>query len=99
MVPNEKSPLTPLAQEALDALSKELPDVGELTYEQAYATLKEEEDLERPAAEDIIERLYMKGHLYEVEGKLRLTDYGSNRKDGPVSEGKDIPSCQSNHFA
>ena len=48
---------------------------GELTYEQAYAILNDEEDLERPAAEDIIERLYMKGHLYEVEGKLRLTDY------------------------
>ncbi|WP_227379515.1 hypothetical protein [Haladaptatus halobius] len=77
MVPNEKSPLTPLAQEALDTLAKELPEEGEFTYKQAYATLKEEEDLERPAAEDIIERLYMKGHLYEIEGKLRLTDYGS----------------------
>jgi hypothetical protein len=77
MVENEKSPLTPLAQEALDALARALPDEGELTYEQAYAILKEEEDLERPAAEDIIERLYMKGHLYEVEEKLRFTDYGS----------------------
>ena len=69
------SPLTPLAQEALDALARKFSDEGELTYEQAYATLDEEEDLERPAAEDIIERLYMKGHLYEVEGKIRLTDY------------------------
>jgi hypothetical protein len=75
MVPNRKSPLTPLAQEALDALAKGLPDEGELTYEQAYTILKEQEDLERPAAKDIVERLYMKGHLYEVEGKLRLTDY------------------------
>ncbi len=77
MVPNGKSPLTPLAQDALDALGKRLPDEGEFTYEHAYAILKEEEGLERPAAEDIIERLYMKGHLYEVEGKLRFTDYGS----------------------
>jgi hypothetical protein len=75
MVPNEKSPLSPLAQEALEALARRLPDEGELTYEHAYAILKEEEDLERPAAEDIVERLYMKGHLYEVEEKLRLTDY------------------------
>ena len=77
MGPNETSPLTPLAQEALEALARRLPDERELTYEHAYAILKEEEDLERPAAEDIIERLYMKGHLYEVEGKIRLTDYGS----------------------
>lgn len=77
MCPNETSPLTPLAQEALDALAMEFPDEGELTYEHAYAILKEEEDLEQPAAKDIIERLYNKGHLYEVEGKLRLTDYGS----------------------
>ncbi|WP_227380948.1 hypothetical protein [Haladaptatus halobius] len=77
MVSDGESPLTPLAQEALDALAKRLPDEGELTYEQAYAILKEDEDLERPAAEDIVERLYMKGHLYEVEGKLRLTDYGA----------------------
>ncbi|WP_227377892.1 hypothetical protein [Haladaptatus halobius] len=75
MVPNETSPLTPLAQEVLDALARRLPDEGELTYEHAHAILKEEEDLERPAAKDIIERLYMKGHLYEVERKLRLTDY------------------------
>ncbi|MCO8245294.1 MULTISPECIES: hypothetical protein [unclassified Haladaptatus] len=77
MGPNGKSPLTPLAQEALDALASALPDEGELTYEQAYAILKEEEDLGRPAADDIVERLHNKGHLYEVEGKLRLTDYGA----------------------
>ena len=77
MGPNGKSPLSPLAQEALDALASAIPPGGELTYEQAYAVLAEKEDLERPAAEDIIERLYNKGHLYEVEGKLRLTDYGS----------------------
>jgi hypothetical protein len=77
MVPNGKSPLTPLAQDALDALAKRLPEERELTYEQAYSILDDEEDLGRPAAEDIIERLYMNGHLYEVEGKLRLTDYGS----------------------
>ncbi len=75
MGPNGNSPLTPLAQEALEALASTIPPGDELTYEQAYAVLAEKEDLERPAAEDIVERLYMKGHLYEVEGKLRLTDY------------------------
>ncbi|WP_231188923.1 hypothetical protein [Haladaptatus sp. DYF46] len=77
MVPNGKSPLTPLAQDALDALARRLPDENELTYEHAYTILNEEEDLDQPAAEDIIERLYMRGHLYEVEGELRLTDYES----------------------
>lgn len=72
---NGNSPLTPLAQDVLDALEKGIPSKGELTYEQAYAILKDREDLEQPAAEDIIERLYMRGHIYEVEGKIRLTDY------------------------
>jgi hypothetical protein len=75
MASNGTSPLTPLAQDALDALEKGLPSEGKFTYEQAYAILKEEKNLKRPAAEDIIERLYMNGHLYEVEGKLRLTDF------------------------
>ena len=77
MSSNGTSPLTPLAQDALDALARRLPDERELTYEHAYTILNEEEDLRRPAAEDIIERLYNKGHVYEVDGKLRLTDYGS----------------------
>ncbi|MCO8244887.1 MULTISPECIES: hypothetical protein [unclassified Haladaptatus] len=75
MVSNGTSPLSPLAQEALDALATALPDEGKLTYEQTYTILKEEENLERPAAEDLVERLHKNGHLYEVEGKLRLTDY------------------------
>jgi hypothetical protein len=74
MVSDGESPLTPLARKALDALAKEFPDEGELTYDEAYTILKEEEDIERPAAKDIVERLYMKGYLYEVEGKIRLTD-------------------------
>ena len=79
MVSTDESPLTPLAQDALDALASTIQPGGELTYEQAYAVLAEKEDLERPTAEDIIDRLYNKGHLYEVEGKLRLTDYGSDQ--------------------
>ncbi|WP_435157332.1 hypothetical protein [Haladaptatus sp. DFWS20] len=75
MISNRQSPLTPLAQESLDALASALPSKGELTYEQAYTILKDREELEQPAAEDIIERLYMQGHIYEVEGKIRLTDY------------------------
>jgi hypothetical protein len=77
MISNRRSPLTPLAQEALDALASAAPNDGELTYEHAYDILTQEEDLGQPAAEDIIERLYMRGHLYEVEGKLRFTDYSS----------------------
>jgi hypothetical protein len=75
MISNRQSPLTPLAQDALDALANALPSEGELTYEQAYATLEDHEELKQPAAEDIIERLYMRGHIYEVEGKIRLTDH------------------------
>ena len=75
MISNRQSPLIPLAQDALDALANELPSEGELTYEHAYTILKDREELAQPAAEDIIERLYMRGHIYEVEGKLRLTDY------------------------
>ncbi|WP_227380615.1 hypothetical protein [Haladaptatus halobius] len=75
MISNRRPPLTPLAQEALDALMSAVPNDGELTYEYAYDVLAQEEDLNQPAAEDIIERLYMRGHVYEVEGKLRLTDY------------------------
>ena len=75
MISNRRSPLTPLAQSALDALANALPSEGELTYEHAYAILKEQEELEQPAAEDIVERLYMRGYIYEVEGKIRLTDY------------------------
>ncbi len=74
MVSNGESPLAPLAQEALDALATATSGDGKFTYEQAYAILDEKADLEHAAAEDIIERLYMKGHLYEVEGQLRLTD-------------------------
>jgi hypothetical protein len=77
MISNRRPPLTPLAQEALDALVNALPSEGEFTYEHAYTILKDHEDLEQPAAEDIIEQLYMRGHLYEVEGKHRLTDYES----------------------
>lgn len=75
MVSNEKTPHTPLEQEALDALTTSIPLREEFPYERAYAVLAEEADLERPAAEDIVEQLYNKGHLYEVEGKLRFTDH------------------------
>ncbi|WP_266081466.1 hypothetical protein [Haladaptatus caseinilyticus] len=75
MISNRRSSLTPLAQKSLDALAKELPSEGKLTYEQAYAILNDSEELEQSAAEAIIERLYLRGHIYEVEGKLRLTDH------------------------
>ncbi|WP_227380605.1 hypothetical protein [Haladaptatus halobius] len=55
---------------------------GELTSEQAYATLVEEEDLERFAAEDILERLHMRVHVYEVDGHFRLTGFLTTHLNG-----------------
>ncbi|MFH5802388.1 hypothetical protein [Haladaptatus sp. CMAA 1911] len=75
MISNRRAPLTPLAQDALDALASAVSNDSELTYQYAYEVLTQEEDLNRAAAEDIIEQLYLRGHLYEVEGTLRLTDY------------------------
>ncbi|WP_423747356.1 hypothetical protein V5735_24425 (plasmid) [Haladaptatus sp. SPP-AMP-3] len=74
MGPDETSPLISLVQDALEAPGSD-PTGDESASEQAYAVLAAKEALERPATEDIIERLYSKGHLYSVEGKLRLTDY------------------------
>ncbi|GAA0259490.1 hypothetical protein ACFFQF_20140 [Haladaptatus pallidirubidus] len=70
---NHHSPY--FALDALEALARRLPDERELTYEHAYPILNEEKDLGQPATEDIVERLYMKDYLYEVEGKFRLTDF------------------------
>ncbi|WP_231189424.1 hypothetical protein [Haladaptatus sp. DYF46] len=72
---HRRKPLTPLGKKALTALMSEMPEEEELTYRRAYDILARKEDLDQPGAEDIIERLYMHGHLYEVEGKIRLTDY------------------------
>lgn len=66
--------LPPLTQDALDALTAAVPANESVSYEQAYRILAEAEDLGQPGAEDIIERLHMHGHLYEVDGQLRLTD-------------------------
>ena len=41
MAKNGESPLTPLAQEALDALAAAIPCEGAFTCEQAYAILDE----------------------------------------------------------
>ncbi|WP_076432790.1 hypothetical protein [Haladaptatus litoreus] len=68
------SSLPPLAQEALDTLASSVSDDDSFTEQQAYAILVEELDLNQPAAADIIERLHMHGHLYEVEDGFRLTD-------------------------
>lgn len=66
--------LPPLTQEALDALASAIPNDETFTEQQAYAILAEDLDLNQPAAEDIIERLHMRGHLYEVDDGFRLTD-------------------------
>lgn len=41
-----------------------------VTFQQAYTILGEEIDLNKTAAEDLIERLHMRGHLYEVDGEF-----------------------------
>ncbi|WP_433630071.1 hypothetical protein [Halomicrococcus sp. NG-SE-24] len=74
MASNGEPTLPPLAQDALDALATTAPHDDSFSYERAYATLAEEEDLSQPAADDIIERLLLRGHLYEVDGELRLTE-------------------------
>jgi hypothetical protein len=62
MISNWRSPLTPLAQDSLNVLASALPSEGELTYEHAYAILKDREELAQPAAKDIIERLSLRGY-------------------------------------
>ncbi|RBI60257.1 hypothetical protein DMJ13_18080 [halophilic archaeon] len=66
--------LPPLAQDALDALSAAVPANESFSYDCAYTILAEEEDLSQPAADDVLERLLLRGHLYEVDGLLRLTE-------------------------
>ncbi|WP_433633716.1 hypothetical protein [Halomicrococcus sp. NG-SE-24] len=67
--------LPPLAQDALNALSAAIPANEGFSYERAYTILAEEEDLSHPGADDTIERLLLRGHLYEVDGELRLTEW------------------------
>ncbi|RBI59512.1 hypothetical protein DMJ13_23210 [halophilic archaeon] len=73
MVLNGEPSLPPLAQDALDALKSAAPHDESFSYDRAYTILAEKEDLSQPAADDTIEHLLLKGHLYEVKGDLRLT--------------------------
>ncbi|WP_433632869.1 hypothetical protein [Halomicrococcus sp. NG-SE-24] len=74
MVSDGEPPLSPLAQDALEALISAAPHNDSFSYDRAYTILAEAEDLSQPAADDILERLLMRGYLYEVEGELRLTE-------------------------
>jgi hypothetical protein len=74
MVSTGGSSLPPLTQEALDALTNSVSTDNSFTEQQAYTILTEELDLDKPAVDDIIERLHMRGHLYKVDGDFRLTD-------------------------
>ncbi|WP_433632873.1 hypothetical protein [Halomicrococcus sp. NG-SE-24] len=67
--------LPPLAQDSLDALTAAIPANEGFSYDRAYTILAEEEDLSQPAADDTIERLLLRGHLYEVDGQLRITEW------------------------
>ncbi|RBI59363.1 hypothetical protein DMJ13_22255 [halophilic archaeon] len=71
----ESPRLSPLTQDALDALTAAIPENEGFSYECAYTILAEEEDLSQSAAEDTIERLLLRGHLYEVDGQLRVTEW------------------------
>ncbi|WP_440008369.1 hypothetical protein [Halomicrococcus sp. SG-WS-1] len=74
MASNGEPTLPPLARDALDALTTTAPHDDSFSYERACTILAEEEGLSQPAADDIIERLLLRGHLYEVDGELRLTE-------------------------
>ena len=74
MVSDGEPSLSPLAQDALDALVAVAPPDDSFSYDRAYTILADEEDLSQPAADDILERLLMRGYLYEIEGELRLTE-------------------------
>ncbi|WP_440010192.1 hypothetical protein [Halomicrococcus sp. SG-WS-1] len=74
MASDGDSSLTPLAQDAVDALATAVPANESFGYDRAYSILAEAEGLDQPAADDILERLLSRGYLYEVDGYLRLTD-------------------------
>ncbi|RBI60142.1 hypothetical protein DMJ13_20560 [halophilic archaeon] len=74
MVSNSAPLLPPLAQDGFDALISAAPHDDSFSYDRAYTILVEEEDLSQPAAGDILERLLLRGYLYEVDGELRLTE-------------------------
>ncbi len=59
---------TSLVRDTFDALVIVAPHECELSYDEVYTNLAEEKDLERPAAKDIVERLSIRGPLYEVGG-------------------------------
>ncbi|WP_049972622.1 hypothetical protein [Haladaptatus cibarius] len=72
---DRSSSLSPLARDTRDALDSAISsDVG-FSYEYAYSLLAEEENLDKQTAGDIIDQLLSRGHLYEVDGELRLTDH------------------------
>jgi hypothetical protein len=66
--------LPPFARDALDALTAAVPANESFSYDRAYSILADKEDLSRPEADDIVERLLLRGYLYEVDGELRLTE-------------------------
>ncbi len=69
---NPPTPLGPTATEALEHLSEPLEEHDGLTREEATTVLTDG-DFDVIDARDTIERLRLRGYLYEVEGQLFLT--------------------------
>ena len=65
--------LSPMVEEALTHLHDHFDSDESFTYEQATQVLQSH-DMEHGLADDLLETLLLRGYLYEVGDKLRITD-------------------------
>lgn len=70
---SEYTPLSPLATEALSHLRARFDSNESFTYEQADRVLQTH-DMEPLLVEDLLETLLLRGYLFEVDDKLRITE-------------------------
>ena len=74
MMQNSRRPISPAEQDVLDhleAYAEELPEDESFARETAIAYLAEQ-SFGRTEASELIERLLLKGYLYEVGEELRI---------------------------
>lgn len=67
------TPLAPMAAEALTHLDANFEPDEAFTYEQATQVLRVH-DIERVIVDDLLEILLLRGYLFEVDNKLRITE-------------------------
>jgi hypothetical protein len=70
---SEYTPLSPLATEALSHLRARFDSNEPFTYEQANHVLQIH-DMEPLLVDDLLETLLLRGYLFEVKDKLRITE-------------------------